>query len=153
MSLVVLACMLDVSGIGAYTELTAVAGVCILVFLYSTLLLPLYVLQPLLASSPSRYVHFLHAHLPLVCLLSDASLTAMAFASFLAAAYRCGSTLYIQGVSQHIPLCQSQAGYNVEASVGLEFVLVLGLAVSTRIEWRRVMAEPAELKERLISHV
>ena len=153
LSLVVLACMLDVSGISAYNEFTAVVGISLLTFLYTALLLPLYVLEPALSRATSPYARFCHAHLPLFCLCFDFALTCMLLASFIASAYRCGSTLYIQGVSQHIPLCQSQAGYNVEVSVGLEFVVCAFMTASTAKEWRRVMTEPEPMRESFISKV
>ena len=140
-SLVAFACMLDVSGIGAYGEFSALIGICIVAFLYSAALVVLYSLQPLLSSTPNAALHHLHEHLTLYSLLLDFAVAAMLLSCFIAAAYRCGSTLYINGVSQGIALCKSETGHNVEASIGLEFIAAALFAVSFVLSWRRLMAE------------
>ena len=153
LSLVVLSLFFDVSGLRAYSELTAVLGISLLTLLYTTSLLPLYLLHPYLSCTPNPYLHFLHAHTPLLCLLLDFALTCMLLASTVAAAWRCGSTLYVEGVSQHIALCQSQVGYNVEVGVALEFVLTVVMAVSCKLEWGRVMTVEEPMKEQLLTKV
>ncbi len=145
LALTSLACMADVAGISNYNELTAVIGIAALTAIYLTPLLVLYALQPLLAANPTHnaIVAFVHAHLSLFELVTDFSLAVMLLASFLASAIRCGSTYYVQGVSQGIALCVSENGHNVEASIALEFVLFCFMAVSTRLSWRAIMHPPA----------
>ena len=108
LALISVSCMADVSGLSSYNELTAVIGIGVLVVIYLVLLLPLYAIEPLITTNTTHnpILAFLNNHLPLCELLIDASLTAMLLASFLASAIRCGSTYYIQGVSQGISLCQ-----------------------------------------------
>ena len=144
LALISVACMADVDGISPYNELTAVIGIGTLVIIYLVLLLPLYALHPLLAANPTHnaILAFLHAHLSLVELLVDCALTAMLLASFLASAIRCGSTYYIQGVSQGVALCGSESGHNVEASVAMEFGLLCFFVASTWVSWRCVMDPP-----------
>ena len=141
LALVSVACMADVSGISSYNELTAVIGISALTIIYLVPLLPLYALQPVIASNPTHnaVLTFLHRHLSLFELIVDFSLTAMLLASFLASSIRCGSTYYVQGVSQGIALCQSESGHNVEASIAMEFALLCFMAASTRLSWRQVM--------------
>jgi hypothetical protein len=143
-SLVAFACMLDVSGIGAYGEFSALIGINIVAFLYSFALILLYSLQPLLSSTPNAALRHLHDHLTLYSLLLDFAIGAMLLSSFIAAAYRCGSPLYINGVSQGIPLCKSETGHNVEAAIGLEFIAFVLFALSFALSWRRLMAEGQE---------
>ena len=154
LALISVACMADVSGISTYNELTAVIGIGSLCIVYLGLLLPLYGLQPLIASNPTHAapLTFLHRHLSLLELIVDFCLTAMLLASFLASAIRCGSTYYVQGVSQGIALCDSESGHNVEASIGIEFLLLCFMAASTRLSWRTIMypaADPSQTEKLL----
>ena len=153
LALISVACMADVSGISSYNELTAVIGIGSLTIIYLALVLPLYAIQPLIASGKYALLSFLGRHLPLFELIIDFALTAMLLASFLASAIRCGSTFYVQGVSQGIALCSSESGHNVEASIGLEFFLLCFMVASTRLSWRSVMhpvaADPSQTEKLL----
>ena len=141
LALVTVACMADVSGVTTYNELTSVIGIGALAIIYLGVLLPLYALQPLLASNPTHngLLAFLDRHLPLLELVVDTCLSLMLLASFLASAIRCGSTYYVQGVSQKIALCQSESGHDVEASIAMEFALLCFMIASTWLSWRSVM--------------